>query len=413
MRAADEQPTSDSFSKFVIFFLYRASFKWGLSMRYALACLISFNLGGLAQADHDVFLTWEGQVSAPVTLKIRGDRVEIESLSLSAVSGASFRFHEPMPRDASEIRANVRSGNGVVRIIEQPTRRNGFAALVRINPRGHGTELYRLEFTADTRGARELDGRVRRDDDLSLGNDRVQRRQRQDRLGGRAGRNSGPGALSWSGRVDHEAVVIVQGRAARATTVRGRAVTDERANFTGRLPNAPVEVQLADAEGRGEIQIIEQPGSGNGYTAKVRIFDGEGGDSQYRFTLQWQDGSGSDSGSIFGNVLGGVGSTTAGSGRLLGGRQIVWRGFVDGRVRVNFQGDRSWVERLAGGAVSNVRADFGSMLPRNSDVDIRKVRGRDDVEVIERPSASNGYRLILEIEDSKSGADEYEIEVTW
>jgi hypothetical protein len=92
-----------------------------------------------------------------------------------------------------------------------------------------------------------------------------------------------------------------------------------------------------------------------------------------------------------------------------------WSGRVDGRVRVTVRGNRAWTTRVSGGPVAGEQVSFGAPLPRRevSDVEIRKVRGRDDVETVERPSASNGYSLVFEIDDNDSGADDYVVEIVW
>jgi hypothetical protein len=225
-------------------------------MRYLLSCLCLLVFSGIAQADHVAFLTWQGQVSAPVTLEIQGDRVTVEGRRPNAVSGGSFQFNRPLPRAGRDFKVNVLEGNGTVRILEQPSSRNDFALVVRINPRGR-SEFHRLEFTAE------------HDETGSVYDDR-----RRARTGERSrSRNLASGAVTWSGRVDNEAIVIVQGGRARSTAVRGRSVTSEQADFTSRLPNAPVEVSLVDGQGRGQIELLEQPTSANGYAAKVRIVD--------------------------------------------------------------------------------------------------------------------------------------------
>lgn len=94
---------------------------------------------------------------------------------------------------------------------------------------------------------------------------------------------------------------------------------------------------------------------------------------------------------------------------------MLWRGRVDGTVRVSVRDNRASTTRVSGGPVQGEQVSFGGALPRNNsdDIEVRKVRGRGDVDVIQRPSGNNGWTLIFEIEDKDGGADEYEVEVRW
>ena len=368
-------------------------------MRYALSCLVLFSLGSIAQADHTVFLNWQGEVSAPVTLQIQGDRLEVESRVNGALTGDSFTFNRPLGRAGRDVKVNVLEGAGTVRILEQPSTRNDFAAVVRITPpRRGGSTFHRLEFTTEHAG---VAGGM---DDGDRPFRRANRGQRnRNRMGG-------PGELTWYGRVDNEVVVTVQGQRASSTAIRGRSVVGEQIDFSSRLPNTPVQVTLVGTQGRGRIELLEQPSAANGYAAKVRIMDQQNGEGEYEFTLQWDGGSSASSG---GGLFGDVTPSTSSAGSFSGARRIVWSGRVDGKVRLSIQGNRSWVDRISGGPVSGAQVDFGSALPRNSQVQVRKVSGRDDVEVVEEPSSSNGYKLVIEIDDNDAGAGDYVIEVTW
>ncbi|HYP12934.1 MAG TPA: hypothetical protein VEQ63_03345, partial [Bryobacteraceae bacterium] len=211
------------------------------------------------------------------------------------------------------------------------------------------------------------------------------------------------------------------------TAVRGREVVGERADFEGVLPRQDANVVLSDIQGRGRIELLEQPSSSNNFAAKVRILDTAAGAGSYSFSLTWDgDGfqpgatsgggaydrnGGYDRGGILTPSGSGAGYGSNGSG---GGNSFRWSGRVDGRVRVFAQGGRVWSQTVSGTPVSQERASVGSAMPRASlDADIRKLAGRDDVRLLERPTAGNNYTLVFEIDDEDGGADLYEVEVTW
>jgi hypothetical protein len=186
-------------------------------------------------------------------------------------------------------------------------------------------------------------------------------------------------------------------------------------------------VQLVDAEGRGRVELVEQPTRRNGNVAIVRIQDPEGGTGQYSFRLAWGGGSNDpyyssgDAGypsAGQGGVLtpGGSGVGYGNTGQLgATSGTMQWSGRVDGRVRVTVRGNRAHSTRVSGGPVQGEQVRFGGALPRGEvdDVEIRRLQGRDDVKIIQKPSAGNGYTLIFEIDDSDGGADDYVVEVTW
>jgi hypothetical protein len=81
---------------------------------------------------------------------------------------------------------------------------------------------------------------------------------------------------------------------------------------------------------------------------------------------------------------------------------------------VSFRGNQAYAQRLSGQEVYNEQASFGSAVPRRDvDIAINKLRGRGDVNVIQRPSANNNYTAVIEIDDKDGGADMYDIEIAW
>jgi hypothetical protein len=93
--------------------------------------------------------------------------------------------------------------------------------------------------------------------------------------------------VSWSGTVDETAVVYIHGHQARVETLAGKPVNVDQTESFGFLPRRPVNVYIADWNGRGRVKIVQQPGPGNDYTAAVRIHDRQGGAGHYHFDLAW------------------------------------------------------------------------------------------------------------------------------
>jgi hypothetical protein len=388
-------------------------------MRYALVTLLAA-ASSVALAQNRPQLTWEGYVSGSAVLHIQGDRVDVQGRDTGSVERPRVQLNAPLPAARQTIQMDVRRGRGRVNVVEQPTPRNEFTATVRIDPVGTQHELYRIDFFWD-----EYAGGNRRQG----GWNQSRRRDRQADDYGYRGRQrdeygySDGGEMTWSGSVDQEAIIEIRGRRANVRTLRGREVYGARVDFSEPLPRNAADLRLEQIGGRGVIELVEQPHSGNNYSAVVRVFDSAAGADQYAFRLVWGSEGGAYSSSGGYNSSGGVLSPSGGgySDPVYGGGStgvygsgMRWVGRVDGTVRVSVRGDRAWTTRVSGGPVYGENASFGGVLPRaNVDAEVRKLRGRGDVDIVQRPSSQNGYTLIFEIEDDDAGQDDYEIEVTW
>ncbi|HEX5324970.1 MAG TPA: hypothetical protein VFW40_14395 [Capsulimonadaceae bacterium] len=97
----------------------------------------------------------------------------------------------------------------------------------------------------------------------------------------------GQPGMSWSGRVDDNVIVYIHQDHAQTQDLAGQATTHINTSFWGRLPDRPVYVTLTHWQGRGVVQLIQQPRRDNNFTAAVRIRDPQGGRSFYSFTLSW------------------------------------------------------------------------------------------------------------------------------
>ncbi len=98
----------------------------------------------------------------------------------------------------------------------------------------------------------------------------------------------GRGQVHWSGTIDNTAVVSIHGSDVRTTTTSGKSAYNVNVQDNGRLPHRPVTVFLEQQRGRGRVRIIQQPSSGNDFTAAVRVRDPQSGAGRYEFTLGWQ-----------------------------------------------------------------------------------------------------------------------------
>lgn len=95
------------------------------------------------------------------------------------------------------------------------------------------------------------------------------------------------GRLRWQGRVDGSDIVMLRENQVMIRHISAQRVVDPSYNLTAPLPREAVQVSLRTLEGRGRVELIEQPSARNNYTAQVRIDDNDPGDDLYVFELIW------------------------------------------------------------------------------------------------------------------------------
>jgi hypothetical protein len=62
---------------------------------------------------------------------------------------------------------------------------------------------------------------------------------------------------------------------------------EKGATFSDALPDSEVPVSVEKREGRGHVELIQTPDSGNDYTAIIKIEDTKGGSDDYDIELRW------------------------------------------------------------------------------------------------------------------------------
>lgn len=268
--------------------------------------------GDRSRGDRALF-TWTGRVDREVLIVVRGR--EVRTRGFDAALPNRTRVSAALPQSSANVVVEVNDGRGDVDVIEQPSARNGYQAVLRVRDPRAGADNYRL--TAYIDGRDEVYDRRDRDRDDDRGNNgngggwgRGGRRDgepfpgngrgngrdnnRNDRDGGyddrgRNDRNGGAGSLNWSGRVDDVVEIQISGRRIDAITRSGVRVSEVNANIRGAgLPNRNANLQIDQRAGRGSIAVVQQPSGWNGYTAIIRINDSRSGAAYYDFTAYWE-----------------------------------------------------------------------------------------------------------------------------
>ena len=256
--------------------------------------------------------------------------------------------------------------------------------------------------------------------------------------------------LTWTGRVDREVVIEIRGREVATRGSGLDATWSPRVNVSQMLPREPGIVRVILQNGRGDVDVLENPSPGNNYTAVVRIRDPRSGADDYRVALTYETND------VRGVPRGGRGDERDGGwdrdrdrdrdkdhdrdrdrdrdrdndrdrdrdydrDRVEYDRNrrdagaLRWSGMVDGTAEIRIQGAR--IEALAdrGNRLRDVRYDVvGASLPRRDvRLEIARQDGRGRVTIIQQPSVWNGYVAIVRIEDRRSGYAAYNFVVRW
>jgi hypothetical protein len=207
---------------------------------------------------------WRGRVDHEVRIAMRGNAVWTQDVSGRRTRGAQARVTRALPSQAGQVRVQLLDGRGDVSVIQQPSRRNNFTTVVRIIDPSSGADRYRLaaHWLPIDRGGL-VGGDIDRDDFAR-------------------------GMLRWSGAVDDQVEIRIQGRNVTTRTLSGNGARDVRANLAGRaLPRRDVTVSVRERSGRGTVAIVQQPSQWNGYTAVIRIRDRQGGFGYYDLDVSW------------------------------------------------------------------------------------------------------------------------------
>lgn len=211
--------------------------------------------------------------------------------------------------------------------------------------------------------------------------------------GGFPGGGMTTGSVTWNGRVDDRARLYVQGNRTWIENLSGNGASQGSVQWQGTLPRRDTMINVRVASGRGSAFVVEQPTRFNNFRAAIDINDPQGGAANYRLEITWQQSAA--------NPVYSPGRAT-------------WRGRVDDRVNIHISGTDIWDELVSGNNTINAWGNVeGYLAARNGTVRVNRRSGRGSVSILQQPSRANGFTAIIQINDSRGGSDDYEIEVNW
>jgi hypothetical protein len=269
---------------------------------------------------------------------------------------------------------------------------------------------------------------------------------------GRQEPSSGRELFEWNGAVDREKQIVMRGSQVWTNDVGRTEPRAERARTYSSIPREDGRVVVRVVDGRGDVQVIQQPTSRNNYQTVVRVVDPRSGSDNYRLAAYWEgNGGGSSNGGVYsrdrdippghdrddnfpgrgrgrghdrdrdgdddgrngnnGNNRNGNGSY--GNGQY--GSMMHWSGNVDDELEIRLQSGRVEYRTLRGAQPTSIRATNGNMsMPRtNAQISVVQNQGRGSVAVVQQPSSSNGYTTVLRVRDPQGGYGYYDFDLMW
>jgi hypothetical protein len=221
-----------------------------------LALVAGILLSALVLPEETEYFRWSGKVDGIDDILIKGNQVRIEHVAARPIQSQDHRFSAPLPFAEVELDLEVLKGRGSVRLMEQPSQRNQYTAVVRVDDQDHsGDDRYEFELS----WSRE-----------DLHESRVYE-----------------STFRWRGRVDIGCDIVVQGGRHTVKDAGGSGTKEKGATFSEPLPKSEVPVSVEKRDGRGDVEILQTPDSGNGYTAIIRIEDDKSGSDDYDIELRW------------------------------------------------------------------------------------------------------------------------------
>lgn len=93
---------------------------------------------------------------------------------------------------------------------------------------------------------------------------------------------------------------------------------------------------------------------------------------------------------------------------------VSWSGRVDDRTNIIIQGDQVTEQIVSGNGSFTTNKNINGVLPRvSSNISVSKLDGRGEATVIQQPNRDNNYTAIVQVSDTKRGAENYRLQINW
>lgn len=228
--------------------------------------------------------------------------------------------------------------------------------------------------------------------------------------------------FEWSGRVDHDLEITVMGNAFVTTRIGSNERLPRGSSTLINLPRTDGELSLKVVEGRGEVEVAQQPASENGYTAVIRLRDPENGGAPYRIDAFWQPAAAGEVAyaAPFERPASEVARDAAREAAAEAARErearnrvaLMWIGDVDSELEIVIQPSGISYNTVRGSEPRAISSAI-SRVPPGATLLLNQIQGRGETSIIQQPTAENGYTAKLRVRDSQQGFGHYVFMVAW
>jgi hypothetical protein len=249
--------------------------------------------------------------------------------------------------------------------------------------------------------------------------------------------------FEWNGRVDREVQITMRGNNLWTTPIGQTEPGRARSRAMSVLPRQDGQVTVQLLNGRGNVDVIQQPNAQNGYTTTIRIQDPRGGADNYRLVAYYQaysngeyigadrgrgrgrdrdrdrddvyDNRGRRDNGGYNNGRNGQNGQNGQYGQYGNQTALHWSGNVDDELEIRIQNGQMDYRTVHGAQPTSIRADRGSLnMPRtNATLTVVQNQGRGSVSVIQQPAAWNGYTTVIRVKDPQGGYGFYDFNLIW
>ncbi len=219
--------------------------------------------------------------------------------------------------------------------------------------------------------------------------------------------------FTWNGRVDSTVTIRMHGDQASATIIGGEHREAGRFQVYESLPRDAGVVSVAVTDGRPDVVVVQQPTIDNDFTTLIRVRDNNGPE-HVALTANWLRGRTYSSGEVESSEHARHEQEEhmrrderANAGLLH------FTGDVDNTVVIRWHGDHTDLQNVSGDDPREVRLDVaGAGLPdRDATVRIVKHKGKGDIDVVEQPTAANGYTAVIRVRNKDEGYRHFDFDV--
>jgi len=214
--------------------------------------------------------------------------------------------------------------------------------------------------------------------------------------------------FEWTGRVDHDVELTIRGGAFVTTRIGSDEHVSRGWSGLTALPAETGELSLKVVEGRGDVEVAQQPTPETGYTAVIRIHDRGNGTDTYRLDAYWQPVAA-------GEVVRMPPYESERERRrdIANRTALLWSGDVDSDVEIIIQPTGISYHTVRGSDPRALQSAFSEMPWPAAQLEINQIEGRGEASVIQQPTAENGFTAKVRVRDPQPGFGHYAFMVMW